>query len=32
MVLPLTPAAAFLGQSSNRLVSLAPSDLLIIGI
>ncbi len=32
MVFPCSLAAAFLWQSSNRLVSLAPSDLLIIAI
>jgi SSS family solute:Na+ symporter len=32
MALPFTLAAAFLSQSPNGLVSLAPSDLLIIGI
>ena len=32
MVFPCTLAVAFLGQSSSKLISLAPSDLLIIGL
>ena len=32
MVLPFTLAAAFLWQSPNKLIALAPSDMLIIGL